>query len=259
MRRRGKIHQAVVDRLKELNRDRALAAEALDTPVAEKITQKWLAPRLHVSEGHLSKTLGEDPPDLAFLAQVADVLGMTLSELSERAGVPIGWRYDIYLSTPFQALTDDSERSAQRADAAALVAAMRSIDLKVYWPLESVPERSAEWESGIEHIAAADNIRAILSSEALVYFQSHALNGSTSALVELGYAMGKQIRTTVMVAGGVQMPFMLRRLDALAAQLSDTHDALTKPARMDFATVDEACEAVRTRPRMFGLRRLEPE
>jgi hypothetical protein len=97
-----------------------------------------------------------------------------------------------------------------------------------YWPGEGI--RSAD-DLAAADLATERNMRIIAQCQALLYLQFSDVVRPTSALIELGIALGRRIKTTVIVRRGLPTPYVLDGFGGVAAKLpsacgADLHSCL---------------------------------
>ena len=73
--------------------------------------------------------------------------------------------------------------------------------------------------SGVLDIATERNMTALFSCPAYLYLQFTEVMGPSSAFVELGFALGRKMKVTIIVQKGLTSPYMLRGFGAVAAKL----------------------------------------
>ncbi len=86
--------------------------------------------------------------------------------------------------------------------------------------------------------------------KALLFLQFSEILQPTSALIELGLALGKRLKTTIFVQRDLPIPFMLEGFSAVAAEIPFLPKARVYPV----ASATEACRMIRKNGRdLLGL------
>ena len=209
---------------------------------AKRMTQRQLANALSLDPTQVNRWVNDKAiPRMMYLRQIEDVLGVDLTHLLTQDIGP-----DLYVSGPMAAV-DSAVYARQRESSQAVVSAAREHLGGVYWPAERV--------GGVEDFDAPDlgtevNLRRLHESQAFLYLQFEDAARPSSALVELGIALGMRKRTTVIVRSGLQQPYMIEGFSGVAARLGFL------PETRIYA-VDDVAEAVRlvrrNGPELFGL------
>jgi hypothetical protein len=68
-------------------------------------------------------------------------------------------------------------------------------------------------------IAAAHNMADLVECPAFLYLQFAEVIGPSSALVELGFALGRRMKITIIFRKGLTSPYMLRGFSGVAGRL----------------------------------------
>ena len=93
-------------------------------------------------------------------------------------------------------------------------------------------------------------MKALYSSQAYLYLQFAEVVRPSSAFVELGFALGRKMKVTIIVQQGLKNPFMLRGFRAVAESL----DFLPKARTYEVASADEAASLIKGSGReLLGL------
>lgn len=154
--------------------------------------------------------------------------------------------YELYVSAPITGLAS-ADIAAHHGDVAKVVAAAEQSVPRTYWPgrdIESEDDLQAPW------IATERNMQVLEHCAAFLYVQLGDVIGPSSALVELGIALGRRVKVTVIVKDGVAVPFMFRNFESVAQRIRFLPDARIIVVRQ----VDEAVRMLRTSGRvLFGL------
>lgn len=127
--------------------------------------------------------------------------------------------YDIYVSSPLTGLVDQKEepgivgRSSDETLAEAnskvgeIVTYLISLGYRVFWPGENI---TSVTHLKKPHTTTYENLKVLLVTDGFLYIQLNEVIRPTGALIELGIALGRRIKTTLLLSPGVTLPFMLR-------------------------------------------------
>jgi hypothetical protein len=63
------------------------------------------------------------------------------------------------------------------------------------------------------------NLKVFVSCSACLYLQFAPIVAPSSALVELGFALGRRVKTTIIVQKDLNVPYMLGNFQAVASEL----------------------------------------
>lgn len=206
--------------------------------------QVWLAEKLGVSETTVSRWVtGKTRPLREQAMEASDLLGdPEVLEVFDATTAP----YELYLSAPISGLK--STEVAAHRDAIEMIATeAETVTNGVYWPGRDIHSKS---ELAAADIVTRDNLDVLRHCHGLLYVQLADVTHPTGALIELGIALGRQIKTTLIIRRGVPLPFMLRNFEGVAAR-----SPIMPDARVDF--VDSAEDVValikRNGRAIFGL------
>ncbi len=194
----------------------AMVRDAVKASALEK--EGVLAREVGIASSALSKIInGKQELKLDLARKMDRVLGSKLAAAVEAAHKQI----DLYVSSPITALGERLPKQNQQV--AQLVRFLRQEGYVVHWPGEKI---TSTRQLKAPDIATEENLIVLANSSALLYLQFEELVGPSGALVELGIALGKEIKTTVMVKKGLEKPFMLRQgFDAVAKRVGGYPDA----------------------------------
>jgi transcriptional regulator with XRE-family HTH domain len=206
--------------------------------------QVWLADRLGVSETTVSRWMTDKTRPLREqAAKAAELLGEPeVLEVFDATKAP----YELYLASPISGLR--STEVAAHRDAIEMIATeAETVTNGVYWPGRDIHSKT---ELAAADIVTRDNLEVLRHCHGLLYVQLADVTHPTGALVELGIALGRQIKTTVMIKRGVPLPFMLRNFEGVAAR-----SPIMPDARVDFVDTAEDVVALikRNGREIFGL------
>lgn len=210
---------------------------------AAGITQAELARRLPADAGLVSKwRRNHQTPRPDTIRKIEQILGQRLPPYAQTES-----DYELYVSAPITGLGSDAI-GRHHAQVSRVVAATREHVEEVYWPGQSV--------LGTDDLVAPDlaterNLKVLAHCAGLLYVQMEEMAGPSSALIELGMAMGRRTRTTMILKRGIRLPFMLRdNFAMIAANLN----SLPKARVYLVNDVDEATQLVARNGReLLGL------
>lgn len=174
-------------------------------------TQSQLAREIHIDPSRVSlwvRNLAVPTPQ--HLALIDEKLGSTLVAMWSATSRGV----DLYVSAPISGI-DHSEIAAHNEKVASVVDVVRKYVPNVYWPGERILSYSELAEADI---TTEDNMKVLGDASALLYLQFADIIHPTGALIELGIALGRPIRTTVIVAPKLPTPYMLDVLPAVGVQ-----------------------------------------
>jgi hypothetical protein len=177
------------------------------------------------------------------LTRLTELLGVDLAPFVELTAPP----FELYVSAPITGLTE-SEIPGHHDSVSEVVAVLEPIVGGVYWPGSQI--------RGLSNLAAADlatehNIKALSGCSAFLYLQFTDIVRPSSALIELGIALGRRLKTTLIVRRGIDLPYMMEGFQGVAASLTGV---LPKARIYEVRSVAEAREKVSQNGReLLGL------
>jgi transcriptional regulator with XRE-family HTH domain len=188
--------------------------------------QAWLARQLKCDPGQVSRWVNNKAlPHIDTVTEINGLLAVDLSdayrrpqEASEQSptdGDSAPADFELFVSAPISGL-DDEELEKHRRDVAAVVAAAEKVGPKVYWSGAGVIDQ--------HHRPAADlatevSLRALERCSAYLYLQFAEMRNPSGALVELGIALGRKLKTTMILKKAMNTPYMFEGLGGVAAKL----------------------------------------
>lgn len=217
----------------------ALSA-ALD---AAGMSQADLARKLPADPGLVSKwRRNHQTPRPDTIRKIEQALGQSLASYVEAQS-----EYELYVAAPITGLANGAI-SAHHDEVAQVVAATRDHVETVYWPGESILTKD---NLVAPDLATERNLRVLAHCAGLLYIQMDEIDGPSSSLVELGIALGRRTKTTMILKRGIRLPFMLRdNFSMIAASLT----SLPKARVYLVNDVDEATSLVSRNGReLLGL------
>jgi transcriptional regulator with XRE-family HTH domain len=211
--------------------------------VAAHTTQAELARDLEIDPGQVSRWVNNKTvPHLDTVARIGQILGADLSA-SFSVSTP---EYELYVSAPITGLKRQ-DIGTHHAAVAEVVAAARAHVNSLYWPGEEIQQQS---DLAAPDIATEQNMRVLAKCSALLYLQFVDIVRPSSALIELGVALGRHLKTTIILKSDVAQPYMLNGFGAVAASVS----FLPKARIYYVGSVGDACGLVRKNGRvLLGL------
>lgn len=188
---------------------RALKAALRDS----RITQAELARELNVDPGQVSRWATDKAvPHTGTVTRIEGIVQADLSDAFRRS-TPT---HELYVSAPITGL-EDGGIADHRADVAKVVAAARLSVNGVYWPGEYINGRD---DLVASDLATEKNLRTLAGCHSFLYLQFGDVVHPSGALIELGLAMGRKCKTTIILRRGLKWPYMFGGLPAVAAGLN---------------------------------------
>jgi transcriptional regulator with XRE-family HTH domain len=210
---------------------------------AAHFSQAKLARELHIDPGQVSRWVnGKAIPHSDTVARIGQILHANLSA-SFAASTP---EYELYVAAPITGLKTEEVGPHNAAVNAVVKAASAQVN-SLYWPGEQIRSIS---DLTAPDIATERNMQVLQHSAALLYLQFMEIVRPSSALVELGCALGWRLKTTVIMHADLIQPFMLENFGAVAATLS----FLPKARVYKVKSVGDACDLITRNGReLLGL------
>jgi len=210
---------------------------------AAGFTQAGLARELHIDAGQVSRWVnGKAIPHRETTARIERILGTDLSA-EFAASSP---EYELYVAAPITGLkVEDVGRHNAAVNEVVKSAGVHVNSL--YWPGEKVRSTS---DLTAPDIATERNMRVLQRSAALLYLQFVEIVRPSSALIELGCALGWRLKTTVIIQENLNQPFMLENFGGVAASLAFLPNARIYRVK----SVSDACDLITKNGReLLGL------
>jgi transcriptional regulator with XRE-family HTH domain len=215
-----------------------LGSALLQAIRSEGLSQRWLARQLGTDPTQVSRWVNNKAvPRAETVREIENKLGIDLSEAIQRplpASEQSAPDYDLFVSAPINGLTR-KEIEIHRGEVSKVVAATKEVVGKVYWPGEEVSSWS-DFEA--PDLATEAVFRALASCRAYLYLQFAQTVNPSGALVELGFALGRRIKTTMIIKRNIHTPYMFEGFQGVAAKLDSLPEA-------HIYVVDEINQAVR--------------
>jgi transcriptional regulator with XRE-family HTH domain len=181
-------------------------------------TQTWLAEQLGTSNQQVNRWVNNrQVPHLDKVRQIEDLLGTDLNDAfrhSMRVPEP-SIEHGLFVSAPAAELRNE-EISAHRNDVARVVAAAKNVVDRVYWSSEEV---GSILDLGAADLATETSLQALNTCRAYLYLQFADLTNPSGALVELGFALGRKLKTTMIIKKDLRTPYMFEGFQGVAARL----------------------------------------
>ena len=169
---------------------------------AAGVTQAAVAEHLITDASQVSRWVNDKAVPVAKTVRVLEeFLNTDLSE-AFNASTP---SHELYVSAPITGLGDGAIGSHHESIAGGVAAAEGHVN-SVWWPGSSIRSRS---DLRAADLATEQNLRVMEHCRALLYLQFAEIHGPSGALVELGIALGRRMKTTIICLRGVRLPFMM--------------------------------------------------
>jgi DNA-binding XRE family transcriptional regulator len=194
------------------------AAALRQALIEARRTQAWLAETLPVNRAQVSRwTNGKAVPHIETVQAIEELVGADLKEAYQRSvRVPESPPdYELFVSAPFSGLSP-ADIVAHRRDVSRVVDAAKEVVDGVYWPSMSIASIN---ERGAPDLATESNLDAFERCRAYLYLQFGEIVNPSGALVELGFALGRRLKTTMIIMKNLSVPYMFEGLQGVAARL----------------------------------------
>jgi transcriptional regulator with XRE-family HTH domain len=210
---------------------------------AAGLSQAKLATKLNIDAGQVSRWAhNKVTPTLATVKEIEELLGIKLVYSQNNGQV----EYDLYIAAPITALPPDRVEPHHDAVQQVTETLRRHLE-SLYWPGRDVRTLDDQWAP---NLAARRDLRALCSSKAFLYLQFEDTIAPSSAMVELGIALGRRTKTTIIVGKDVRMPYMFDGFDGVAAALPQLPNAQI----YQVPSVEAACHMIDVNGRkLLGL------
>lgn len=121
------------------------------------------------------------------------------------------------MSAPISGLADDDIPEHHAAVAQVVDAASQHVN-GLSWPGGRI-STAGDRRTSAADLVTERNMRELVSCPAYLYLQFAEVIGPSSALVELGFALGRKMKVTIIYKKGLTGLYMLRGFDGVAARL----------------------------------------
>lgn len=156
--------------------------------------------------------------------------------------------YELFVSAPISGIVHEDIPDHHDAVARVVSAANDHVN-GLIWPGSQI-RTAADCLTAAADLVTEKNMKALYSSQAYLYLQFAEVVRPSSAFVELGFALGRKMKVTIIVQQGLKNPFMLRGFSAVAESL----DFLPKARTYEVASADEAASLIKGSGReLLGL------
>jgi len=178
-----------------------------------RLTQAELAKRLTIDPGQVSRWInGKAMPHPNTVQRIEEILEINLSDSFTDTATD----YELYVSAPITALRSNDLAGHHDVVARIITSVAQHVDT-IYWPGELV--RTTD-DLIAADLATERNMKTLAHCSAYLYLQFSEIIHPSSALVELGFALGRRLKTTLIIKRGLHNPYMLEGFGAVAASLS---------------------------------------
>lgn len=174
--------------------------------------QAEVARQLTIDAGQVSRWVNDKALPLASnVRRLEELLGADLSAAFMTASPA----HELYVAAPITGLAHDDLREHHAAVGSVVAEAEAHVN-GVYWPGRDIEHTE---DLLAPDIATERNMRVLDDCQALLYVQLAEIARPSSALVELGLALGLRKRTTVILGSSVYRAFMLTGFPAVAERI----------------------------------------
>ena len=203
-------------------------------------SQTWLANKIHTSPSQVNRWVkNRQIPHIDTVRRIegllnADVRGVLRSSLVPEPTLV----HDLFVSAPISGLNAKELQNHRRQVARVVDAAKKVVgEGKVYW-------LGVDVES-LYNLRAADlvtqaNLNAFDKCRTYLYLQFAEMANPSGALVELGFALGRKLKTTMIIKKGLRTPYMFDNFGVVAAKLRFLPDVHI----YEVETVDQAVQLI---------------
>jgi transcriptional regulator with XRE-family HTH domain len=176
-------------------------------------TQIQLARALNVDPGQVSRWVTDKAqPMVRTVTKMGDLLGVDLTAV--HAAVAPQW--ELFVSAPILSIGPDRIRD-HRAGVLRVLAAAEPHVNSIFWPGQNI---SSPDDLAAPDLATERNLAAFQQCHAYLYLQFEDIRRPSSALIELGVALGRRIKTTIIIKRDLSIPTMLDGFQGVAAKLN---------------------------------------
>jgi len=196
-------------------------------------SQADLARALNVDPGQISRWVnGKSVPHVHTVNAIELALGADLTQTFENS-IP---QCELYVSAPITGL-DSARIAAHHDQVAKVVDAARSHVNRLFWPGEAIRDRG---DLGAADLITERNMSVFAHCSALLYLQFDDIVRPSASLIELGLALGRRMKTTVITLKSVPLASMLEGFAGVANSIP----FLPKARLYYVEAVDDACELI---------------
>jgi transcriptional regulator with XRE-family HTH domain len=206
-------------------------------------SQTWLANQLGTGPSQVNRWIkSRQLPHIDTVRKIDELLNVDLSEAYRQSFSPDDELskppFELFVSAPITGLKHEDVQAHQRQAAKVVGAAERVVGHgKVFWPSWEVAHL---YDLGVADIATEHSLKVLASCRAYLYLQLTEMINPSGGLVELGIALGRKIKTTMIIQKDVRTPVMFDAFQAVAARL----DFLPEVHIYVVTNVDEAVRLI---------------
>ena len=212
--------------------------------LVKRMSQAELARAIPTDASQVTRWItGAAKPSMRNQRRIEEILETKLPNAST-----ITREYELFVAAPVGGLNPDNIDKHHADVAKVLVAARKQVN-GIYWPSEG--DRTASDRTDVSAIRTERNLRALNECSALLYLQFSEVVNPSSAYIELGYALGRKMKLTIMVKSGLMLPYMLHEFGAVGPGLRFLPQVRIYP---NIASAEEAAERIARNGReLLGL------
>lgn len=211
---------------------------------SRKLKHSVFAKELGKNSSQLSRLLaGTEHWTRELASRIDELLTTNLTSVYDELTEEI----DLYVASPITGLSAENIPNAH-ARTAGLVTFLRELGYTVSWPGEQITDVQ---KLIAPSVATTTNIRTLVRCRGLLYVQFDEVIHPSGALIELGIALGRKMKTTIVADARLGLPFMLRNgFDGVARDSPNLPDAKVHT----FADIEDAKRQIaNTGPLFFGI------
>lgn len=193
--------------------DRSFSDLLREALAISELSQAALASALGIDAGQVSRWVNgkAGAPRDERIREIEQILGVNIIDSLSKSEL----KNHVYISAPIVGLDENSLASHVRK-IESVVQSVARMTSSYYWPGSEIESMSQLLAADI---ATEQNLRVLGDSDAFLYLQFDEVIRPTSALVELGIALGRKIKTTIIVGTGLRQPYMFDGFVGVAANL----------------------------------------
>jgi transcriptional regulator with XRE-family HTH domain len=202
--------------------------------------------RRHMRQVQLARLLNVDPsqvnrwvngnavPHIGTVGRIEQILETNLSDSFTRSTPD----YELFVSAPISGIASEEIPAHHEAVAKVVAAASQHVN-NLVWPGERI-RTAADRRAAAADIVTERNMQDLYGCPAYLYLQFAEVIGPTSSFVELGFALGRKMKITIIVQRGLTTPYMLHGFGAVSATLK----FLPKARIYDVETAEDAASLI---------------
>ena len=205
------------------------------------MTQTRLARDLHIDAGQVSRWINDKAlPQQAIIQRISHILD---TDLSQRYTANVH-QYQLYVSSPDDGLEPSDIQSHQKAVLEVVSVAQEQVN-SLFWSTKDLvtPPYASD-------LITERNLDVLVRCDGFLYLQFEETARPSSALIELGIALGRRLKTTVIVGKTITLPYLLEGFAGVASESS--YLPRTRIYKVD--SPQDACTLLKNNGReLFGL------